>query len=84
MTRHCVAVLLALVFCGATTMPVRADDQSPAENSTSVDPNDDPTPLPDGEAEVQGQNSSDGEIMKKFTRHRPGGCPEGPPCNFED
>lgn len=42
-----------------------------------------------------GQNESDGtppenqagssdDLMKNFTRHRPGACPEGPPCNVED
>ena len=84
MTRLCVAILLTLVVCSLNTMTVFADDQSPAEESTSVDSNDDPTPLLDGKAAEPGQNSSDDEIMKKFTRHRPGGCPEGPPCNLED
>ena len=84
MTRLCVAILLTLVFCSATTMPVFADDRNPAETAASTGSGDDPKPLPDAKAAEQGQNGSDDDIMKKFTRHRPGGCPEGPPCKFED
>lgn len=83
MSRLFAAALLVLIVGSTTITPVFADDQSPAEKANSAAP-DDPKALPDGEASEQGQNSSDDEIMKKFTRHRPGGCPEGPPCNFED
>jgi hypothetical protein len=24
------------------------------------------------------------DIMQNFARHRPGACPEGPPCKIED
>jgi hypothetical protein len=30
------------------------------------------------------KQSSDGDLMQNVTRHRPGACPEGPPCKSED
>jgi len=41
----------------------------------------------DGQAEAElpaNQAGSNNDLMKKFTRHRPGACPEGPPCEVED
>jgi len=36
----------------------------------------------DGSAD--GLQESNGDVMKNFTRHRPGACPEGPPCKVEN
>jgi hypothetical protein len=37
-----------------------------------------------GKAPGQDQAGPDDDLMKNFTRHRPGACPEGPPCKVED
>ena len=79
-----IAAILAVIVCTSCPWPALAEDQ----------PNTDETQPASGAAASEApQNSgksaedeagSDGDLMKQFTRHRPGGCPEGPPCSFED
>jgi hypothetical protein len=60
-----------------TTMGAPADGAPAAPAATdSQDESDANSP--------ENQAGSRNDLMKNFTRHRPGACPEGPPCNVED
>lgn len=50
------------------------DEPAPAQGSTIG------TDVPGGEAKDEAKD----QPPKNFTRHRPGACPEGPPCKVED
>jgi hypothetical protein len=39
---------------------------------------------PEAQPGSQDEAGSNDGLMKNFTRHRPGACPEGPPCSVED
>ena len=79
------ASAIALFFAGSDVL---AADAEPETGDAPQTMNDDaaPTPALDAEAE-QPQNDETNQangLMKNFTRHRPGACPEGPPCSVED
>jgi Spy/CpxP family protein refolding chaperone len=35
------------------------------------------------ESASEEQGGADADLKKRFTRHRPGACPEGPPCKVD-
>ena len=81
--------LVAFILLG---MPVTgfATETGTADTQTSVVPEGEPTPPEAADDETDGdepagdQSDSDADIMQNYTRHRPGACPEGPPCKVED
>ena len=75
--------LIAFALLGA---PAAATETGAAATEPPVVPGGDPAPPhANGEqADTPDQAVSDEDIMKNFTRHRPGACPEGPPCKVED
>ncbi|MGH6735802.1 MAG: hypothetical protein ACRECX_06945 [Methyloceanibacter sp.] len=85
------ATLLGLFICGSPT-PIYAGETGQApEGAASAVPDETAPPAPPtnakpDEAEESGEDQTDpsGVLMKDFTRHRPGACPEGPPCKMDD
>lgn len=78
---------IAFALLGMPTNSFAAENGVP-ETQTSVVPDGQPTPP---EAQTDGTepagdqaDTDDSDIMQNFTRHRPGACPEGPPCKVED
>lgn len=71
------AAALATETGPAATQPPAVPDGDPAPPDANGEQADAPEPADD-------QAVSDEDIMKNFTRHRPGACPEGPPCKVED
>jgi hypothetical protein len=59
----------------ATDLTPEGDNAAPAATESGKD---------DADGSTGGQPGSNGDVMKNFTRHRPGACPEGPPCMVED
>jgi len=64
-----------------------AGDESAAAEETGA--SDQAVPQSSDPQEEDGQSPKDQagsneDVMKNFTGHRPGACPEGPPCNVED
>jgi hypothetical protein len=53
-------------------------DQDPADQDAA---DAEPPETPSGPEDNAGSND---DLMQNFTRHRPGACPEGPPCSVED
>jgi hypothetical protein len=74
---------LALLGGPAAALATEADA---AATETPVVPDGEPAPPhANGEqADAPDQAAPDDDMMKNFTRHRPGACPEGPPCKIED
>ena len=67
--------------CPQQTAEAALDDAGEApEASSATTPEADPE---QGDASDEKTDAGD-DVMKKFTRHRPGACPEGPPCNVEE
>lgn len=78
--------LMAFALLGMPAAGFAAETDAP-ETETSVVPDGEPTPptaQTDGKEPAGDQADSDSDIMQNFTRHRPGACPEGPPCKVED
>jgi hypothetical protein len=86
------ASLFVLALAGFSPL-ASATEASPEPNDATTDL----TPDGDGTApaaaetgkddaggSAQVQPGANGDVMKNFTRHRPGACPEGPPCKVED
>lgn len=71
------AAALATETGAAATEPPVVPDGDPAPPHANGEQADAPESAGD-------QAVSDEDIMKNFTRHRPGACPEGPPCKVED
>ena len=59
----------------ATTETGSQSDAAPADATSDQDTQ---AEMPDD------KEDSDGNLMRNVTRHRPGACPEGPPCKSED
>jgi hypothetical protein len=59
----------------ATDLAPEGDNTAPAAGESGKD---------DADGSAESQPGSNGDVMKNFTRHRPGACPEGPPCKVED
>jgi len=86
------ASLVALLLAGVSPVVYAADPSpEPAEAATNLAPQGgDAAPAAaesgkdDADGSAEGQSGSTGDVMKNFTRHRPGACPEGPPCKVED
>lgn len=78
------ASLIAFVLFGVSTPGVAAEPvETEAETKTVPDGSPAQTPSTDnGVSDGEADTSKD--IMQNFTRHRPGACPEGPPCEIED
>ena len=55
--------------------------EQPAEDA--VEAAEQPPAGDDPASGEKADKTSDEAIMKNFTRHRPGACPEGPPCKTE-
>jgi hypothetical protein len=78
------ASLIALALLGAPT-PAPASGTGHRDAETTPVPDGDPAPpAAEDEASAQGEANEPKDIMQNFTRHRPGACPEGPPCKVED
>lgn len=80
--------LIAFALLGAPAASL-ATETGAAETEPPVVPDGDPAPPhANGEQadapEPADDQAVDEDIMKNFTRHRPGACPEGPPCKVED
>ncbi len=71
------AAALATETGAAATEPPVVPGGDPAPPHANGEQTDAPEPAGD-------QAVSDEDLMKNFTRHRPGACPEGPPCKVED
>jgi hypothetical protein len=85
-----VAATLGALLIVATTGPGLAsgagEDPAAAE---ATEPGDQATSQASGPQDTddqppEDQAGSDEDVMKNVTRHRPGACPEGPPCKVED
>lgn len=90
MRKHLITTLVALVLLNANAAQVAATDGADrADKATNLDGADGPPPLAT-DKETAGTTSDEDEagknddLIDKFTRHRPGACPEGPPCKVED
>jgi hypothetical protein len=96
MRRVLATALMSLLLAGSA-FPAAAMDNPPLsetspETSAGVAPDGDPAapaaadPGADeaGAPPSEDQAGANDDVMQKFTRHRPGACPEGPPCNVED
>jgi hypothetical protein len=89
MRKGLLAALMALLVCGSaglayasghdTEAASAASDGDPAAG-TATDPGQDAS----GGTPPKDEAKSDADLMKNFTRHRRGACPEGPPCKVED
>lgn len=66
--------------CPEQTAQAALEDTSGTPDESSAAPAD---ASADEEQSAEETDSGD-DVMKKFTRHRPGACPEGPPCKVED
>jgi len=81
--------LIAFVLLGVPVTGFATETGAP-DTQPSVVPDGEPTPPEAADDETDGdepagdQSDSDADIMQNFTRHRPGACPEGPPCKVED
>ena len=86
--------LIAFALLGVPAAALATETEAPATEAPAtqppVVPDGDPAP-PDANGEqadapepADDQAVSDEDIMQNFTRHRPGACPEGPPCKVED
>ncbi|MEZ5829154.1 MAG: hypothetical protein R3D30_10745 [Hyphomicrobiales bacterium] len=78
---------LLLVASAGPSHASGAGDESAAVQETEA--GDQAMPQTSDPQEADGQSPKDQagsneDVMKNFTRHRPGACPEGPPCNVED
>ena len=60
---------------GEEAPPAEAVEEGTDQDATGQDATQDST----GKDEAP----SDDAVMQNFTRHRPGACPEGPPCKTE-
>jgi len=86
------ASLVAFLFVGFSPVAYATDaSPEPDDATTTLTPEGDnaaPTAAESGkddaDGSAEGQPASNGDVMKNFTRHRPGACPEGPPCKVED
>ena len=81
--------LIALCLSGIPAVSF-ATETDRGTGETSVVPDGDPSPPAatdpdhaDGEGTAEDQAGPPDDILKNFTRHRPGACPEGPPCKVE-
>lgn len=81
--------LIAFALLGVPAAALATETEAPA-TEVPVVPDGDPAPAhangeqADAPEPADDQAVSDEDIMKNFTRHRPGACPEGPPCKVED
>jgi hypothetical protein len=79
------SLVTLLMVCAGTALAAESD-QADVETPAASDAG--PSAPP---AEITGQDAGEDapagdskDIMQNFTRHRPGACPEGPPCKVED
>lgn len=81
--------LMALLVSGSASLTYASGHDAEGTNAASdgdpaaasaTDPGQDAS----GGTPPKDQAKSDADLMKNFTRHRPGACPEGPPCHVED
>lgn len=84
MRRTLVLALAAILVCSSSVVSFAASDVDRADKAATTDDDQNPRSQSEGEDSEQSQADSDRDVMKKFTRHRPGACPEGPPCSVED
>jgi hypothetical protein len=86
------ASLFALALVGFSPFAYATEaSPEPKDATTDVAPEGDNTApaaaesgKDDADGSAEGQPGSNGDVMKKLTRHGPGACPEGPPCKVED
>lgn len=79
-----IAAILAVIVCTTSPWPALAEGQGGADEPQSASEKPASEVPQSTEEGAEDEAGSDGDIVKQFTRHRPGGCPEGPPCSFED
>jgi hypothetical protein len=86
------ASLFALVLVGFSPFACATDaSPEPRDATTDMAPEGDNTApaaaesgKDDADGPAEDEPGSTDDVMKNFTRHRPGACPEGPPCKVED
>jgi len=77
--------LIALALLCGSDAALATETDAPATETPVVPDGEPAPPHADGEqADAPDQAAPDDDMMKNFTRHRPGACPEGPPCKIED
>jgi len=91
--------LIAFALLGVPAAALATETEAPATEAPATEapaiqppvvPDGDPAPphangeQADAPEPADDQAVSDEDIMQNFTRHRPGACPEGPPCKVED
>ena len=77
--------LIAFALLGSPAAALATETEAPATEVPVVPDGDPAPPHANGEqADSPDQAAPDDDIMQNFTRHRPGACPEGPPCKVED
>ena len=77
------------VFLFANTGPSFATEADQASDQSAMDETV-PSAAASGDGEAEAKppanpaSPGNDDLMQNFTRHRPGACPEGPPCKVED
>ena len=79
------ASAIALLLAGSEVPAADAESEAGDAPQATAD-HAAPAPELVDEAEQPQNDETDqaNGLMKNFTRHRPGACPEGPPCSVED
>jgi hypothetical protein len=89
MSRVLATALMSLLIAGSA-LPAAAMDNPPLSEASPESPAAtapaaaDPGSDEPGAPPAEDQTGADDAMMQQFTRHRPGACPEGPPCRVED
>ena len=79
-----IAIILAVAVCTTSSWLALADDRGPLDEAQPASEKPASEAPQGAEGNAGDEAGSDDDVMEQFTRHRPGGCPEGPPCSFED
>lgn len=86
------AMIVTLLLAASPTSCFAAETDSEPSTEAATDADSQSSSAPSGTSSEQDANgeksddkqSSGGDLMQNVTRHRPGACPEGPPCKSED
>ena len=77
-------LMLAGASAGYATETGQAEVETPAADTGLSTPPAEAADQETGKQEGEEATDESKDIMQNFTRHRPGACPEGPPCKVED
>lgn len=86
------APVVTLLLVASPTLCFAAETDSGPSTGVATDADSQSSSAPSGtssEQDAKEEKSDDkqdsgGDLMQNVTRHRPGACPEGPPCKSED